>query len=254
MRAQLVLLLVCGVCVVLPLPLVAGVFTTTTYHGDSDSGITTQYTYTHAIDFGTGETINGVPFAADSGANRVTYQYDVLGATSSGTAATDNVSGSSNTLESRYIYDATPGQDTTVILKGLTVGYTYTTTFYDIGSGSPGTQYVAVRDGDATRYVYDENSSGLGNGTLLRDTFTATRTQYTYTFTTTTNPLDSNPGDPNNTSSNSTFYLYGLSNQLVATPEPATSTLLGSGLFLLALAGCRCKRGPWAKTPCVSAT
>lgn len=242
MRTQLMFLLICGICLVLPLPLRAGVFTTTTYHGDSDSGITTQYTYTHAIDFGTGETINGVPFAPDSAANRTTYQYDVTGATSSGTAATDLVSGNSNTLESRYIYDATPGQDTTVILKGLTVGYTYTTNFYDIGSGNPGTQYVAVTDGDAVRYVYDENSNGLGNGTLLRDTFTATTTQYTYTFRTTTDPLDSNPGDPNNTLSTSTFYLYGLSNQIVSTPEPGTMTLLGSGLALLALSGCRRRR------------
>jgi hypothetical protein len=201
--------------------------TTATYTSDANSGITTQYTYTHAIDLGgSGETINGVPFVADSAGNRLTYQYDVQGATASAIASSDNVSGSIHDLTTRYEYDPNPGGSATLTLGGLTPGYTYTTTFYDIGSGSPGSQYTAVTDGDGTRYVYDENYNGAGNGTVLRDTFTATSTQYTYDFR--TDVLDSNPGDPNTTSPNSTAYLYGFSNQVVS-PEPSSLLLLGSG-------------------------
>src|SRR5438105_13679939 len=100
-------LIVCGIWLGTAVAAQGGVFTTAPYAGDSDSGVTTQYTYTQAIDFGgSGETINGVPFVADSAGNRVTYQYDVSGATVTATASTDNVSGSSRNLEFRYIYNA----------------------------------------------------------------------------------------------------------------------------------------------------
>jgi hypothetical protein len=232
-RYHVVWVVAVSVCLALVATAQGGVFTTTVYSSDSDSGITTQYTYTHAVDLGgSGETINGVPFVADSSANRVTYQYDVSPALV-GTAATDNLPAGSGVrnLTTQYIYDdsSSPG-DLTLTLKGLTVGYTYTTTFYDIGSGSAGSQYTRVRDGDAIQYVYDENYNGNGNGTLLSNTFTATTTTYTYTFITDT--VDSNPGDPNVTPLTSTFFLYGFSNQVV-TPEPSTLTIFTFGLPIL---------------------
>jgi hypothetical protein len=112
----------------------------------------------------------------------------------------------------------------------LTVGYTYTTTFYDIGNGPAGGRYTDITDGDLTRFVYDENYAGNGNGNLIRDTFTARTTSYTYTFDPDT--TNSNPGDPN-LGTGSLFYQYGFSNKVVV-PEPASLTLLvlGAGCLL----------------------
>jgi hypothetical protein len=220
MRIRL-LALVVGVGLCLSVPARAGMFTVYSYDGDSTSRVSTQYTYTHTIDLGGGSTtpINGVTFVHDSAANRVTYQYDVVGANSSATSSSDNVTGSIHDMESRYIYDSQPKGEVTVKLEGLTIGYTYTTTFYDIGGGSAGTQDTTVRDGDGTVFTYDESSRGPGDGTLLTDTFTATSTVYTYTF-------------EEASLSDSPFRLYGFSNQ-VATPEPSTFALLGIGSVLL---------------------
>src|SRR5260370_23813462 len=69
MRGNLLLVLVCGVSLSAVVPARAGMITTTSYDGDSTSGIRTQYTYTQTIDLGgTTETINGVTFVADSAA------------------------------------------------------------------------------------------------------------------------------------------------------------------------------------------
>jgi hypothetical protein len=237
MRVYLPLALVCGVCLAAAGPVRAGIITTYTYASDSDltPSLQTQYTYTQVIDLGQSGTvsINSVPFAQDSAANRVTYQYDVSPlppGTNRTTSSSDNVSGSVRTLESHYIYDSNPGQATTITIRGLTVGYTYETDFYDIGSGSAGSQPITVRDGNLTVYTYDESytGTGTGNGNVLRDVYTATATQYTYTFT---------PGSPTDT-----IYLYGFSNRFVA-PEPSTLTLLGIGAAsLLAYAWKRRRR------------
>lgn len=219
-----------GICIALAAAARGGVFTTTTYTSDSDSGVTTTYTYTHAIDLGgDGATINSVTFVPDNSGNRTTYQYDVS-PTLVGTAATDNLPAASGVrdLTTQYVYDSTGTGQLTVKLEGLTVGYTYTTTFYDIGSDSAGSQYTKVTDGDGVQYIYDENYNGDGNGTLLRDTFTVTPLTTTYTYTFLRDTVDSNPGDPNN-GNPTTFFLYGFSNQVI-TPEPSTLTIFGIGL------------------------
>jgi len=232
-----------GIWVVLVSSTLGGVFATTTYTNDSDSGVTTQYTYTHAIDLGgNGASIGGVTFVEDTSGNRTTYQYSVS-PTLVGTAGTDNLPASSGVrdLTTQYVYDSTGTGQLTLQLEHLTVGYTYTTTFYDIGSGNAGSQYTRVTDGDGVQYVYDENYNGNGNGTLLRDTFTVTPLTTTYTYTFLSDTVDSNLGDPNVTPTTSTFFLYGFSNQVVATPEPSTLVIFGIGLPLVAC-GLRSRR------------
>jgi len=239
MRNQLLGVIAGGVCLAWCATVRGGVYSTVTYSNDANSGVTTQYTYTHAIDLGgDGATINNVTFVADSDGTRTAYHYDVS-PSAVGDAGLDSLPMNSGVrdLTTQYVYDTT-GEGLTLTLKNLTVGYTYTTTFYDIGSGNPGSQYTRVRDGDAVQYFYDENYNGNGNGTLLRDTFTATQTEYTYTFFRDT--VDSNPGDPNTTSSTSTFFLYGFSNQVI-TPEPSPLTIFSLGLPIL-LGYCQLRR------------
>ena len=50
-------LIVCGIWLGTAVAAQGGVFTTTTYTGDSDSGVTTQYTYTQAIDDGSDQEL-----------------------------------------------------------------------------------------------------------------------------------------------------------------------------------------------------
>jgi hypothetical protein len=232
MKLRLIALVV-GSSLALTVPARAGMFTTYTYDSDATSRISTQYTYTQAIDLysaGSGETINGVTFAADSAANRMTYHYDVVGFDQTGTSTTTNETGQIRTMEMHYVYDSNPNVITEqVTISNLTVGYTYTTTFYDEGSRTIGNQYTTVTDGDGTKFVYDEDYSGPGNGNALQDTFRATATSYTYTFT--RDATDSNPGDPNSGNPD-VFFLYGFSNQ-ITTPEPSTFALLGVGSVLL---------------------
>jgi hypothetical protein len=226
---------VVGVSLCLTVPGRAGMFTRYQYDSDGNSGISTQYTYTQAIDMysaSSGETINGVTFSPDSAANRVQYHYDVTGFDSTGSSSSANETGQIRNMELHYVYDSQPNVVTErVTISNLTIGYMYTTTFYDQGSGSAGGQYTRVTDGDGVHYVYDEDYTGLGKGNALQDTFIATTTTYTYTFE--RDATDSNLGDPNSGNPN-VFYLYGFSNRVTPVPEPSTFALLGISSVMLA--------------------
>ncbi len=107
--------------------------------GDADCGISTDNTYTHKLDFGTGTPgalINGVQFDAYNAAANGTlnfnrevssgYLYDHAG------NAAHNVSGGLVNLLTDMYYngDNAVGGTTTWTLSGLTAGYTYHTRIY----------------------------------------------------------------------------------------------------------------------------
>jgi hypothetical protein len=216
MKLRNVLVLVVGISLVTALPVRAD-FTVTQYDSDGNSGISSNFIYSQAIDLaGPGETINGVTFSKDSAPIRTQYNYDVVGTFSSPQSQTTNTTGQIRNMEVQYIYDTNPIEKPSITLRELHVGYIYTTTFYDEGSGAPG-QSTMISTSDGTKFTYDENYTGSGNGNELRNTFMATTTQYTYTFDTT----GSTP-----------FHFYGFSNQVVS-PEPSTLTLAGIGSGVL---------------------
>jgi hypothetical protein len=186
-------------------------FSTRTFSGDADSGISSAKTYTHAVNFnGPNVTINGVTFTG-GGVTGTNYALTTTnaGGSSSFTTNTSNVTGSSHDLFPQFFYGGTE----TLTLTGLTPGTTYTTTLYNSGFGSPGGRWATVSDSLGNSIVFDENNSDAGNGNLLQDTYTADATgTVAFTF------LPTSPGD--------TYHMYAFSNE-VAAPEPGSMALLG---------------------------
>ena len=212
------------------LPAFAG-FTVTPLTGNSDSGISVSKTYTHAVDFnGSGETINGVVFAAGGGSSQPSLNYDLVIANANGTTGgaysnnSNNLGGSLNQLASDFYYNQS-GQSSpyeTLTLSGLTAGTTYTTVFYNVGFGSVGERTNTITDGLGDTINYDENMYGMGNGSELINTYTATSGSVTYTFI------------PDN-AEGASFHQYGFSNEVDPSPAPepaqmATLSLIGLGL------------------------
>lgn len=198
-----------------------GAITSQAYAGDTDSGISSTKTYTHAVDVnGTGETINGVTFVAGgaSGTDATHgggWSYSIP-TQSSYTTNTSNLTGSINQLAKDFLYSGNSGTATeTLTLTGLTVGKTYKASFYSVGFGGAGGRVQNISDDQGgTLNGYDQNAFGSGNGSLLTDTYTATATSITVTFASAAN--------------NASFHQYGFSNEVVA-PEPATAGLLAVG-------------------------
>ena len=179
----------------------AGIFTTA-YLGsgnfDSTVGLSTSKTYLAAVNFNGGAvTINGVPFAANSGGNPTSgTNYSVSGLGGTFTGFNSQVQGSLGTLLSTFIYGGNPSVYT---FSGLTPGQTYVVTYYTSSWEAAGNrlQDVVTSDGGSTTYDVDMGAPGQGYGNLLRYTFVANAATETIT------------GTPENIAN--TWHTYGLS-------------------------------------------
>lgn len=197
----------------------AGIFSSARIAGDVDSGISPLKTYTHAVDFASGDSgtsINGVTFhiGGASGPN-----YSATGFSGYiplyNTASVPTGPNTLDDLLADFFFNNTgagPGVgNETVTLTGLTPGNAYTTTFFNAGFDAPRVTRIVditTTDGGSTRF--DQNSFGDRVPSVLRYTFVATGPSITYTFDAVNN-FD-------------TFHQYGFTNEVV--PEPSAAGCL----------------------------
>lgn len=181
----------------------AGVFNTTLFTSDADSGIAASNAYALAIDVNDDGnlTINDAVFtgAGQGNDNPSTNNYALAG---NGARVNNNnpssATGSVRELFNGFSYNADPG---TLTLNNLRVGERYRTTFYNSDWGGPRNQAITVSDGGAF-IIYDQDGYGpVGTPHTLNYTFTAQSNSVTFTI------------DP--TASGRTFHHYAFSNELV---------------------------------------
>ena len=192
---------------------------------DVDSDISTDNTYSHAIDFGTGTVanVNGVQFAiGNPGA--------FPGAVGSGTVGTGsstipnghpgnaghNTSGAVSGLFGDMTYnDATAD----IQLTGLTPGVTYDFRYYmrQWGAGTRTQDFLFDGDGDGT---FDTIRISEDNASLVPPGLAASNQAYAFSFTYTAGAsgtlnlkVNRIPGEAGS------FHLYGLTNQVVVMPD-----------------------------------
>jgi len=192
---------------------------------DEDCGISTDNSYTHKLDFGTGSPgamINGVQFDAYNAAANGTLNFmresSSGGASEHGGNGNHNVTGSLVDLLTDMYYNGNnaPGGTTTWTLSGLSAGQTYHTRIYTRqwgASDSRNVTFVFDPDGagpisDSTGKVSQDNamSTGFANGNdayYINYQFTAVAGE-DLVITLTQDNL------------NYSWHLYGLTNQEVA--------------------------------------
>ena len=213
----------------------AGTITYVGITGDADCGISTDNTYTHKLDFGTGTPgalINGVQFDAYNNAANGTLNFNREAATGliseHGGNAGHNVSGSLADLMTDMYYNGNNAVDgvSTWTLSGLTPGYTYHTRIYTRQWGAGGTRHVTFvfdPDGagpvsDSTEMINEDDATSVG----LPNDNDAYYINYEFTAVAGEDLVITLTQDILNYS----WHLYGLSNQEFATlmassPVPA---------------------------------
>lgn len=223
----------------------AGTISIVDFTNDATSGISNAKSYTHTIDPGnqTAATVNGVVFdqvpATGSSVIDVpalNYKHETAGGVLHNlSGGTTGVTGGVSDLMYDHVYNhgSLVGEDQTITLSGLTAGVTYDMRLYyrpwtagdtlrvnnitcdEDGAGPLGSsQFVGEDDGDGTfasylSYVYTAGSEG----------------KLVISIT------------PNPASGAHSWHTHGLTNEVVAVPEPGTLALLATGLLgLLAYA------------------
>jgi hypothetical protein len=200
----------------------AGTFAVLPFHDDSDIGISSAKTYTHAVDFTGAPTINGVPFVAGGTGAFPGGQNNIPNALNLGNGLPAYVTGGANDLLADFMYNA---PNAFVRLDGLTPGNTYETRLYHRlwdpeGDALPydRTQWVAVdTDGDgvaeqSTYYNADNPVSHVGGA----DTAVPTILSYQFTALAPSVRFSINVYNPDS----ATYHLYALTNELVAPGPP----------------------------------
>ena len=197
--------------------------------GDLDSGISSDYTYSHAINMGSGTnvTVNNVQFTAEgnggstnSGTNwSITQGFSNHGGdswmTSLGSGYVSTVQGNMGTLLSkgfRFGGDAADGYKAKINLTGLTDGQAYVFALYSQAwSGAIRNFDIFCSDmAGSTRMNQDQYHSTSYDGLLLECTYIADGTEVEFTV------------DP---TSDSTFHFYAFSNRVATS---ASNTSLGT--------------------------
>ncbi|MFT5125868.1 MAG: hypothetical protein ACI9TH_002777 [Kiritimatiellia bacterium] len=198
--------------------------------GDADSGISTNITYTHTLDFGQGSPgalINDEQF--DAYPEAVNGSLNFLRTVFTSTLAdhpcnaNHNVTGNLSNLMTDMLYNGgnDPGGTTTWTLTGLSPGTTYETRIYvRQWAVNPSRQAILVFDpdgagliNDATRLINEDDATSAGMPTAnqpyyISYTFTAVRGEDLVITAT-------------QTSFNNSWHHYGLSNQVSsAAPRP----------------------------------
>ena len=153
----------------------SGRWTVEAWSGDADSGVDSQYLYTHAYNFGSSAnaTINGVTFIGVTGGNPSVsgkFTTDFLLNVFHGDVNNITLGGeASAVLATDFIYGG-PGGNVpadsyqTIALQGLTAGTEYVMTVYSVGFDPPslGSRWATFNVGDDYLTVnqdqYDNNS------------------------------------------------------------------------------------------------
>lgn len=209
--------------------------------GDADSGISSSNTYTHALDFGNSDvaTVNGVSFVGyltgSNGSNNFSASVSSGSIVDSFPNANHNVTGDlADLLTDMYFNNGgAAGGTATWTLSGLTAGQAYDARIYVRTYGD------SAGNRDAT-LVFDHDGAGgssLSTGTINEDDATGSTPGFSnfndayyinYRFTavagedlviTATQDI-----------ANSSWHLYGLTNQVV--PEPSSLTLAALGTLV----------------------
>jgi hypothetical protein len=188
----------------------SGKWTVDAWTGDADSGVDSQYLYTHAYNFGSSAntTINGVTFTGLTGGNPSVsgkFTTDFLPNVFNPDAnnLTPNGDGSA-VLAASFIYGGNVPADSyqTIALQGLTAGTEYVITVYSVGFDDPsvGSRWATFNVGDDYLTV-NQDQYGNNAGIRLAYRYTAD-TNGTMTF-------KYAPLVPANVS----FHTYGFSNR-----------------------------------------
>ena len=194
---------------------------------DADSNISSSNTYTHAIDFSNSTsgaaTINGVAFTGATG-NTGNFTRTVAngGATNNPGEGIVTTSGGLRDLMQGFLFNNNPATDgsglQTYTLTGLSIGVTYDLRIYTHlwTNGTPPRPNTLIFDvggaNDSTGVIDQDNSTTVGmsnsdDSYYINYRYTATSTSLVWTAA-------------NQSGSNASFHLYGLTNQVV--PEPGT--------------------------------
>lgn len=164
----------------------------TNWTGDADSGVSSNDSYTLAVNLGgSAVSVNGVAFQASalSGTN-----FTIGGSVSTTSDGANNVAGA---LADQFIYNGNPR---TVTLGNLTPGKRYVTTFFSVGWEASGRVQTFTSGADSL--VLDQDRYGDNNGIRISYVFDADASgSRSFTIT----PAGGN-----------TFHLYALANRLAA--------------------------------------
>lgn len=159
MRARSIVSLLC--VLIVSLCAQAGTISFVQITGDADCGISTENTYTHTLDFGTGSpgaTVNGVQFDAYNAGANGTLNFNRTAASGTlndhaGNAGHNVTGGLADLLTDMYFNgDNAVGGTTTWTLSGLTPGQAYSVRIYTRQWGAGGTRVVS--------FVFDPDGAG----------------------------------------------------------------------------------------------
>lgn len=211
---------------------------------DEDSGVDSNYVYTHAYNFGTADntTINGIIFNGAAGPNpTVTGKFSTtfLGNVFNGDNDA-NLTGGSQLLGRDFVYSGasvTAGSHQSIKIDGLTEGVEYVATIYSVGFDNPGPaiRWATFSVGD-DRLTVNQDQFGNNAGIRLSYRYTADASGSV--------TLNYAPLNPANVS----FHTYGFSNReavsrnvapeitaqprnvVVAANQPATFMVTATGI------------------------
>ncbi len=198
----------------------SGKWTVEAWNDDSDSGINSQYVYTHAYNFGTanGVTINGVPFTGVAGANPAVpgkFSTTFMGNVFNNDA--NNVFGDSSGLATDFVYsgaNVSAGSYQSITLEGLAPGSEYVVTIYTVGFDSPGpTIRWATFSVGEDRLTVNQDQFGNDMGSRISYRYTAGADGTAMIRFAPVNPV------------NVSIHVYGFSNRAVSQNVPPSITL-----------------------------
>ena len=210
--------------------------------GDADIGISSGKTYTHKLDFGsgdTGATINGVTMTQVTSATigsvpNFTWQTSSGATSATGATAGGNLTGGAVQLFHDSINNALNAANgtATITISGLTAGAHYDTRIY--------TRQQAATGNRIGTFTFDTNLDGTAeatttlnqnNATASPPGFAATNQAYaiSFDFIATGPSMRVRVAQP---ASNTPWHFYGLTNEVLgdAAVPVAIDTLFGTGL------------------------
>ena len=183
--------------------------------GDLDSGISSDYSYTAAVNFnGTSQTVNGVTFTGTTATSGTGWAI-TNGLTSNLGAGDSSVQGTIGTiLDQGFKYGGGPQK---IKMTGLTDGQAYVFSLYSQAWGTIRNIDVSCSDlAGTTRINQDHYASETFDGLLVECTYIADGTEAEFTFDPVTSSL---------------FHLYAFSNRVATSASNNSLGTKSIGVF-----------------------